>query len=586
MTSYHTRTHMSKVDFSRLRRMPRSNNRRQNKTMKRSFLVVMLTLWSNSCVRVTTAFSSRSMVVNFSPTTSSTTTRTNIDGCAFAKTMQQRQRYPSAKPNSKTQPLNLMRIPMFSDDDINGMRSSRSSRRHISTTSSEEGSRSNSSSNDSLKASVKEVSSRRMKFNAIVDKIILKAQNIPPPVQLVTLIALYVIHLTVLTQHSIVFPFQLIPNDQGRFQSIGLDSLAGIISFVTIQLLRQKQIRDVKTFEQSEVTANTSAATTTASASESSESSVTASNSKSIHDSKKKRPVVTIPSLFAGIDNYENGPWKFPKPSPDSASPRITSMVALGMLLAAYFFTGRLAAMVELYMYALAGLGVPMTIAMHRSLVVLGGHMAWVLVGSGILGILLRPRPFFGGGGRLYEVEVEDTENGTNEGNVTKIIKQKYRWYTNKWKTNWMWWTIGGYFISSWFFNIADFLNQMILPAHVFELAGEGVVSQLINPENNDIAASLVGYIAPCISAPWWEEVLYRGFLLPALCLQMRFWPAVFVSGVVFSVHHVSTTGAIPLAILGWTWAALYAKCGNLLVTILIHAMWNSRVFLGSWLGL
>ena len=68
--------------------------------------------------------------------------------------------------------------------------------------------------------------------------------------------------------------------------------------------------------------------------------------------------------------------------------------------------------------------------------------------------------------------------------------------------------------------------------------------------------------------------------------LQMNFWLSVFVSGVIFSIHHVSTTGAIPLAILGWTWAGLYAKSGNLFVTILIHAMWNSRVFLGSWLGL
>jgi hypothetical protein len=48
----------------------------------------------------------------------------------------------------------------------------------------------------------------------------------------VTLIGLYIIHLTVLTQHSIVFPFQLIPNNQGRFHSIGLDSLAGIFSFL------------------------------------------------------------------------------------------------------------------------------------------------------------------------------------------------------------------------------------------------------------------------------------------------------------------------------------------------------------------
>ena len=518
--------------------------------MRNISLVALLIVWPSISIHVT-AFSSHSMV--------------NSNRNTFGKNVQSRQIHFMPQSQSNMKPiLGHIHVGTFRNKGVHS-----STRRNISTTSSEESPNSRTST----------TSSRRMKLNALLDKIIHKAQNIPPPVQLVTLISLYIIHLTVLTQHSIIFPFQLIPNNQGRFQSIGLDSLAGIVSFTTIALLRKKQIRDVKTFEQNQ---------------EDESESRTESESNNV---EKPKPVVTIPSLFAGMDNYKNGPWKFPKPSPDTTSPKITSMVALGLLFAAYFFTGRLAAMVELYMYALAGLGVPMSIAMHRSLVVLGGHMAWVLIGSGILGLCLRPRPLFGGGGRIYEVEEEDVDAGEDSEKNTasaptgavspvKTIKQKYKWYTNKWNANWMWWTIGGYFISSWFFNIADFLNQVLLPAHVFELAGEGVVSQLINPENNDIAASIVGYIAPCISAPWWEEVLYRGFLLPALCLQMKFWPAVFVSGIVFSVHHVSTTGAIPLAILGWTWAALYAKSGNLLVTILIHAMWNSRVFLGSWLGL
>jgi membrane protease YdiL (CAAX protease family) len=431
-------------------------------------------------------------------------------------------------------------------------------------------------------------------FDQKLDQIINRLQTLPPLVQLTVLISTYIMHLLVLTQHSIIFPFQLIPNDKGWFQSIGLDSVAGILSFMSIGLLRKRQLN-------------------------------------------KKGENVTIPSLFSGVYDYQIvekiskskskqkknkyddntnsksieskdhihmkvkqrptspiSPWKFPLTvQNNSPSARVTSMVALTLLVSAYFLTGRLASMVELYLYALAGLGVPLTIAMHRSLVVLGGHLAWVAIGSGILGVILRPQPFFGGGNKLFAVEkdrndsnIEDEADNSDEATEIILKKQKYKWFTNKWNSNWVWWTISGYFISSWFFNIADFLNQIILPAHVFELAGEGVVSQLINPENNDIAASLVGYIAPCITAPWWEEVLYRGFLLPALTLQMKFWPAVFVSGVVFSIHHVSTTGAIPLAILGWTWAAIYAKSGNLMVTILIHAMWNSRVFLGSWLGL
>lgn len=45
-----------------------------------------------------------------------------------------------------------------------------------------------------------------------------------PTIQVATVVLLYVFHLTVLTQRSISFPFQLIPNDRGHFESIGLDS--------------------------------------------------------------------------------------------------------------------------------------------------------------------------------------------------------------------------------------------------------------------------------------------------------------------------------------------------------------------------
>jgi membrane protease YdiL (CAAX protease family) len=48
----------------------------------------------------------------------------------------------------------------------------------------------------------------------------------------------------------------------------------------------------------------------------------------------------------------------------------------------------------------------------------------------------------------------------------------------------------------------------------------------------------------------------------------------------------MSLSGMIPLTTLGFLWAVLYILSGNLLVPIAIHAMWNSRVFLGSFLGI
>jgi hypothetical protein len=45
-----------------------------------------------------------------------------------------------------------------------------------------------------------------------------------PCLQLVTVLLFYIFHMTVLAQHSLPFPVQLIPNERGHFQSIGLDS--------------------------------------------------------------------------------------------------------------------------------------------------------------------------------------------------------------------------------------------------------------------------------------------------------------------------------------------------------------------------
>jgi uncharacterized protein len=336
--------------------------------------------------------------------------------------------------------------------------------------------------------------------------------------QLGVVLAFYVLHVNVLCQRSIAFPFQLIPNDRGYFQSIGLDSVAGILSLVGYATIRKR---------------------------------------------------LALPSLLEP-PTPQQAPWRFKTKSVITA--KATSVLAFYTLVQGYFFTGRFSLFWEDIFYAAAGVGFPLTIPMHRSLVVLFGHLTWVAMGGLILALIPRPQPFFGGG-------YKEIPNGQR-------MARKFKWFTNTWQTYWVWWVLGGYFVSSWFFNIADWVTQMVLPMELFDSVSESVVSQLTNPENNDIPASIVGAIAPCISAPWWEEILYRGYLLPALRCFMPFWPAVVLSGNIFSLTHMSTTGTIPLAVLGWTWAALYAKCGNLFVTILIHCLWNSRVFLASWFGL
>lgn len=251
-----------------------------------------------------------------------------------------------------------------------------------------------------------------------------------------------------------------------------------------------------------------------------------------------------VPNLL----KVEDPPWKVPR----DAKRRIGQTTLL--LVVAYLASGYGAVFSEQVLYLLAGSGVPLTVATTRAWKVLLGHLMWVYMG---IGILRRLNPFF---------------------------PKKGTWLRWKWRSNWLWWAIGGYYVSALFFNTADVVNQLMLPASLFE--EETVVSKLINPENKDRMAMAVGSIGPCVSAPVFEEVLYRGFLLPALACFLPMWMAIPASSVLFAIHHLNPTMVLPLSMLGFIWAVLYAKSGNLIVTILIHAMWNSRVFLGSLLGL
>ena len=104
--------------------------------------------------------------------------------------------------------------------------------------------------------------------------------------------------------------------------------------------------------------------------------------------------------------------------------------------------------------------------------------------------------------------------------------------------------------------------------------------------EDGDHIALALGSLAPCLTAPVFEEVLYRGFLLPALTKFVPLTTALPLHALLFGLHHQALPALLPLSALGLLWGALYVLSGNLLVPMLIHAMWNSRIFISSLLGL
>ena len=87
-------------------------------------------------------------------------------------------------------------------------------------------------------------------------------------------------------------------------------------------------------------------------------------------------------------------------------------------------------------------------------------------------------------------------------------------WFTLETKGNWAWWVMGGYSVSVLLFRVADWLNGRIVPLQWFDSSSGNIVNQMIAPEGNDLVALLIGAIAPCLSAPLWEEIFYRLVLL------------------------------------------------------------------------
>ena len=217
--------------------------------------------------------------------------------------------------------------------------------------------------------------------------------------------------------------------------------------------------------------------------------------------------------------------------------------------------------------YLLASLGLPVTEPQLRALQVLCSHLVWIIMAARVLGKRLSPffPPPFGKG----------------------------QWLSLRWRCDWLLWALGGYFASLFTYNAAEALNCAMMPLPQLAAATEAdpgigragddtLVQQLLQPEGGDLIALGIGAVAPCLTAPIFEEVLYRGFLLPALRAFMPMSLALPLHSILFGLHHQSLSAVLPLSALGMLWGTIYLRSGNLLTVVLIHALWNTRIFIGS----
>jgi membrane protease YdiL (CAAX protease family) len=91
---------------------------------------------------------------------------------------------------------------------------------------------------------------------------------------------------------------------------------------------------------------------------------------------------------------------------------------------------------------------------------------------------------------------------------------------------------------------------------------------------------SLVLFLTVAGVAPFFEELLFRGFLLPVLARSHRMALALAASALLFGAIHLQPVGLPTLATLGGVLGLAVRQTGSLRTPILVHACWNGSLFL------
>jgi uncharacterized protein len=138
----------------------------------------------------------------------------------------------------------------------------------------------------------------------------------------------------------------------------------------------------------------------------------------------------------------------------------------------------------------------------------------------------------------------------------------------------WLLWGVGGYFASVPLVLIISVISQKFLQGQ----GGGNPLLPILTDSQNNLPKFLL-WTTLAIAAPFFEEYLFRGFLLPSLAKFLPVWGAIALSGFFFALAHLNLADIIPLTVLGIVMGFVYWRSKNLLSSMLLHCLWNSGSF-------
>ncbi|MDZ8053545.1 MAG: lysostaphin resistance A-like protein [Aulosira sp. ZfuVER01] len=152
-------------------------------------------------------------------------------------------------------------------------------------------------------------------------------------------------------------------------------------------------------------------------------------------------------------------------------------------------------------------------------------------------------------------------------------------WFRFNFQGKWFLWGLGGYCAALPIVVVVSLINQQLWQGQ----GGSNPLLQLALESQDSIALGIF-FLTAAIAAPFFEEILFRGFLLPSITRYLPVWAAILTSSLLFAAAHLSLSEILPLTALGIVLGVVYTRSRNLLAPMLLHSLWNSGTLLSLFI--
>ncbi len=138
--------------------------------------------------------------------------------------------------------------------------------------------------------------------------------------------------------------------------------------------------------------------------------------------------------------------------------------------------------------------------------------------------------------------------------------------------------------IKGWL-SIVPFVLLISLVMNIFieNQNGSNPLLEIVLNNNNYLSFILL-FLTTTLLAPLFEEIIFRGILLPTLSRDFGVISGIIISAFVFALAHLSLGEMLPLFVLGIGLGATRIASGSLFSSVIMHSLWNGLTFLNLFL--